>query len=232
VAGVTSQADQTCDFLALRYTSSGALSWSRTSEGTNEGIGEANALALDPAGRVAVTGRMGTMTAAEDFMTVAFSASGDTVWRWPYDGPASGFDAPTAIVAVPGGYVVTGMSTGIGTGLDFATIRFDSSSSVVSVPRTTAASDKFSLRRASPNPARDVVAFDLACPLPGEVEVSVFDVQGRSVGAGFHAIPLVPGTHRVRLDVSQLPAGLYLARVQGRNGNVSFDRTFKITLRR
>ena len=66
--------------------------------------------------------------------------------------------------------------------------------------------------RVWPNPAphRATVAFRLVAP--ASVRVSLVDVLGREVAAAAEA-PRGPGEHRVALDVSGLPAGVYVARL-------------------
>jgi hypothetical protein len=78
-----------------------------------------------PAG-VYLTGTTDLVYGAGDYVTTAVSADGAERWTASYDGPALGDDQPVGIVVSPDGSTVfvTGSSTGIGTGTDFATVAY------------------------------------------------------------------------------------------------------------
>jgi PQQ-like domain len=70
----------------------------------------------------------GTSKSYTDYQTMAYAAGTGTIrWRRAYDGPAHGSDEPTAISAAPdGGTVfVTGISDGVTTHEDYATVAYD-----------------------------------------------------------------------------------------------------------
>ena len=57
-------------------------------------------------------------------------------WVGRYDGPASAFDEAKDVVVDSDGYVyLTGLSTAVGTGLDYATIKYDASGNELWVAR-------------------------------------------------------------------------------------------------
>jgi len=68
-----------------------------------------------------------------------------------------------------------------------------------------------------PNPARDRVRVRVTGGQPDEVQVSVFDLAGRLRLAEAPAT-MLPGSHEITLDVSSLPAGLYLCEVRLASG--------------
>ncbi len=90
------------------------------------------ALALDHWENVVVTGQsQGLGTGAFDFGTVKYDGSGNRLWTRRYDGPLSASDQAYAVATDGTGNVyVTGSSTGVGTGLDYATIKMDSAGNV------------------------------------------------------------------------------------------------------
>jgi hypothetical protein len=58
-------------------------------------------------------------------VTVAYSGAGVQLWINHYDGPGNSDDRPTALAVDGSGNVfVTGYSTGIGSGYDYATIKY------------------------------------------------------------------------------------------------------------
>jgi subtilisin family serine protease len=65
-----------------------------------------------------------------------------------------------------------------------------------------------------PNPARERVWFPVRAPSgSGAMQISVYDVLGRRRIAARRG--LRPGPNRISIDVSDLPAGVYLYRLQG-----------------
>lgn len=65
----------------------------------------------------------------------------------------------------------------------------------------------------APNPARGAGTLTLALALPLSASVTLVDVLGRRVGR-IHEGPLPAGTHRLPVDVSALPSGVYVARLE------------------
>ena len=82
------------------------------------------------------------------------------------------------------------------------------------------------LAPAYPNPARTHATFMLSLASPREtVRVEAFDLLGRRV-AVLHDGPLAAGTHRLVLDGTGLPAGVYVVRSTA-NG---FDETRRVVI--
>jgi putative pyrroloquinoline-quinone binding quinoprotein len=98
--------------------------WASRYHGPGNGADLARTIAASPDGtKVFVTGDSGS-----DFATVAYAAGGGKrLWASRYDGPAHGFDQALSIAVSPGGHIVfvTGLSTGSGTGYDYATVAYD-----------------------------------------------------------------------------------------------------------
>ena len=81
------------------------------------------------------------------------------------------------------------------------------------------AAGAFALRAVWPNPASDraTVAFDLG--EAATVRLSVYDVLGREVTTA--EAPYGAGAHRLALDTSELPAGVYVVRLQAGDASQS-----------
>ncbi|MGH3502335.1 MAG: PQQ-binding-like beta-propeller repeat protein [Nocardioidaceae bacterium] len=110
--------------------------WVANYDGPQSGWGpsqdEGHDIVLAPDGqRVYVSGSSYASapgTLSPDFATVAYDAtSGERLWAARYDGPAGGADDQADLGMSPDGSTifVTGLSTGKGTGNDFATIAYD-----------------------------------------------------------------------------------------------------------
>ena len=73
------------------------------------------------------------------------------------------------------------------------------------------------LSLAGPNPARNRTALAVTLDRPARATVTLYDVLGRPALV-LDGGALAAGTHRIDLDVSALPAGLYLARLVSEGG--------------
>lgn len=94
------------------------------------------ALAIDGAGNVYVTGYSWGESSSSDYATIKYGSGGDQLWVARYDGPAHGEDWPLALVLDSvGNLYVTGWSQGNGTVVDYATVKYDGDGNVVWVAR-------------------------------------------------------------------------------------------------
>jgi len=133
---VTGSSDATSsgteDYLTIKYDASGTQQWLARYNGPGGGD-DAYAMAIDDNGNVYVTGdsRGGGPTFSYDYLTIRYdAATGDTIWTARYNGDGNGLDAALSIALDHRGNVfVTGYSTGNSTGLDMATIGYDSTGS-------------------------------------------------------------------------------------------------------
>src|SRR6266851_5152051 len=102
------------------------------------GQGGANSIAVDSnTGNVYVTGFSWGGETLQDYATVAYDAAGKELWFARYNGPANGYDFPSAIAvdSNTGNVYVTGRSDGIGTGYDYATVAYDATGAQLWVAR-------------------------------------------------------------------------------------------------
>jgi hypothetical protein len=113
------------DFATVKYSTSGQQLWAAYYNGPDNGRDATRALFVDPSGNVVVTGSSDGQGSGSDYATVKYSARGQQLWVARYNGPANEQDAPAALAMdAAGDIIVTGSSAGIGTGLDFATIKY------------------------------------------------------------------------------------------------------------
>ncbi|WP_207510898.1 SBBP repeat-containing protein [Longitalea luteola] len=126
VTGAISRLKTGLDYTTYKYDNNANRIWKKTYNGTGNGSDEATAMALDANGNVYVTGQSEGMGTGNDFATVKYDEAGNTQWVKRYNGPGNGFDQARAIAVDKSGNVyVTGPSGGIGTGSDYATIKYD-----------------------------------------------------------------------------------------------------------
>jgi hypothetical protein len=141
VTGASSGSGTSLDYATVAYRASdGHQLWVARYDGPGNFIDDAQAIAVGPStGNVYVTGGSDGIGTSSDYATVAYRASdGHQLWVKRYDGPGNGGDGAKFMAADPstGNIYVTGDSDGgIVTGLDQATVAYDSSGNELWVAR-------------------------------------------------------------------------------------------------
>jgi hypothetical protein len=145
VTGVSFGADTDFDYATIKYDTSGAQQWVARYNGPGNFNDGANALAIDGSGNIYVTGYstgLGTSGLPWDYATVKYNASGAEEWVARYNGPGDDYDEAAAVAVDDSGNVyVTGASTGLGSGLDSATIKYNASGTEEWVARYSGAAN-------------------------------------------------------------------------------------------
>jgi uncharacterized delta-60 repeat protein len=113
------------DYATIKYSSNGDTAWVRRYNGPADSLDGARSIAVDAWGNVYVTGTSYGSGTGEDYATMKYCANGDAAWVTRYNGPEDSTDWASAIAINDSGNVyVTGYSYGIGTDLDYATIKY------------------------------------------------------------------------------------------------------------
>lgn len=133
-----SEPDQNGDYLTIKYNANGSELWVARYNGSGNGEDVATSLALDAAGNVYVAGRSQEAGSGLDLTTVKYNTTGIEQWVATYNGPGNGndgtgifigfFTSHSLAVDGSGNVYVTGLSTGIGSGFDFTTIKYSQAS--------------------------------------------------------------------------------------------------------
>jgi hypothetical protein len=125
------------DYVALKYGPGGDVLWPGARyDGPAGGNDEAASIAVASSGDVYVTGRSVASGTGYDYATVKYGSNGQELWVARYDGPASGDDAAVALALDgQGNVLVTGSSKGMGTRLDYATVKYSSDKQQIWVRR-------------------------------------------------------------------------------------------------
>jgi hypothetical protein len=115
------------DYATVKYCAAdGSELWVRRYEGPGDYTDSATAIAVDNAGGVYVSGGSARSSSWFDYATIKYDADGNQQWVACYDGPANRNDVAYAIALDnAGGVYVTGYSRGSGSGLDYATLKYD-----------------------------------------------------------------------------------------------------------
>jgi hypothetical protein len=116
------------DRITVALSATGAALWTNRFEGPTDFFDRGNAIAVDVAGNVFVTGSATNGNNNHDFATVAYSNTGAPLWTNRFNGPANGQDVGYALAVDSSGNVfVTGRSTAGNGNFDFITIKYSSS---------------------------------------------------------------------------------------------------------
>ena len=117
----------TFDYATIKYNASGAEDWVARYDGPANSYDYAQAIAIDGAGNVYVTGGSIGSGTDFDFATIKYNSAGQEQWVARYNGPGNARDWAQAIAVDGSGNVyVTGNSAGSGIFDDYATIKYDS----------------------------------------------------------------------------------------------------------
>jgi hypothetical protein len=112
------------DYTTIKYDPDGNELWVKEygTEFTDDG---ASAIAMDDSGNVYVTGHSVGNELNYDYATIKYDPNGNELWVKRYNGPANSDDWALAI-AVDGSsnVYISGGSSGSGTGIDYATIKY------------------------------------------------------------------------------------------------------------
>jgi len=117
------------DYLTIKYDRlTGQVLW--IARYGNPGVDLARSIRVDGRGDVIVTGFSAGSGTGNDYATVKYNGqTGQRLWVARYNGPANSGDGATALALDDAGNIyVTGSSSGLGTGQDYATIKYDGQS--------------------------------------------------------------------------------------------------------
>ncbi|UCG91818.1 MAG: SBBP repeat-containing protein [candidate division WOR-3 bacterium] len=207
------------DYATVRYIFTGAERWVARYDGPDSGWDYAHALAVDDVGNVYVTGESWGAGTGLDYATVQYDSSGVEQWVARYDGPDNDDDVAYALAIDNGGNVyVTGRSDGIGTGKDYATIKY-SSVGIEEDAGFVIHDTRYHLR-IYPNPFRHNTTIRYTIQDAGytieEITLSIYDATGRLV-KDLRPTPYSLRPTQISWDGTdqanrQLPNGVYFLR--------------------
>ena len=133
-----SNAESSNDYATVKYNTNGTQQWAVRYNGPGNSTDDALSLAVDASQNVYVTGysAAGFEETNFDYATIKYNANGQQAWVSRYNGPANDHDRASAVALDGNGNVyVTGLSLGVGTSYDFATIKYDAAGVQQSVAR-------------------------------------------------------------------------------------------------
>jgi hypothetical protein len=124
VTGASWSPTTNMDIVTIKYDAAGDTQWIRRYNGASNGKDFPIAIALSDAGNVYVTGYCSVGNF--DYCTIEYDSAGHEDFVSVYNGPGDNNDMPHDMVLDDSGNVyVTGESFGSGTGIDYATVKYD-----------------------------------------------------------------------------------------------------------
>ena len=115
------------DLTTIKYSSSGVQQWVQRYDGPAHNSDHAYAIKADGSGNVYVTGYGSGNGTAWDYTTIKYNSSGVQQWIQIYNGSDNWNDVATSMqIDNSANVYITGISTGIGTSYDYATIKYNS----------------------------------------------------------------------------------------------------------
>lgn len=114
------------DYATMKFNASGERQWVARYNGPADGGDLPVSIGLDAEGNVYVTGASEGAGTGNDYATVKYNSLGEQQWVARYNGPANEKDDARSIaVDAEGNSYVTGVSAGIGSGNDYATLKYN-----------------------------------------------------------------------------------------------------------
>ncbi|MFQ5334517.1 MAG: SBBP repeat-containing protein, partial [Flavobacteriales bacterium] len=136
VAGTSDGTGTGRDCAVVKYDSLGNELWAARYNGPDSLDDWGQAVIVDDAGNVYLTGQTNTATAGADYITLKYDAQGNLQWARTYDGTASGSDIAVDVALDNAGNVfVTGKSEGTASMEDYVTVKYDNAGNQVWVQR-------------------------------------------------------------------------------------------------
>lgn len=123
VAGESAAADLGADYVTIKYDATGDLVWLQRYDGPHGSHDAAFAMAVDGPGNAYVTGYINDTLTGWSYVTLKYTANGDTAWVRRYGDGANAI--PRAItVDHNGNVIVTGSTNPLSSEADYATVKY------------------------------------------------------------------------------------------------------------
>ncbi|MEZ4690989.1 MAG: T9SS type A sorting domain-containing protein [Ignavibacteria bacterium] len=100
---------------------------------------------------------------------------------------------------------------------------------IVGISNNTELPEKFNLNQNFPNPFNPVTSIDFEIPFTGETELTVFDINGKTVDVLVNESKPA-GKYSITFNASNLPSGVYLYKLKTESGGRSYEAVKKMTL--
>ena len=195
------------DVLTLKISPSGNLIWSRVYDGTSNGTDQGITIAAGSDGSVYVGG--GTDRESNDliYLLLKYDVNGNLQWSKNYYVSDISEDFIYDVkLDQENNIYVTGISSGINSAFDFATIKYSQTTEIIQISNNIP--DGFFLNQNYPNPFNPSTNLEFEISKSGFVTLKVFDLLGNEVKILVNEIKPA-GSYSVKFDGSSLSSGIY-----------------------
>lgn len=128
VTGRSAGSETSYDYATIKYNTFGDSVWIRRYNGPENDFDDAKSIKVDISGNVYVTGTSAGIGTSSDYLTIKYNSTGNQQWIQRYDGPANSHDEANSLaIDLSGNVYITGISMGVGTSGDYATVKYNSS---------------------------------------------------------------------------------------------------------
>ena len=206
-AGLTDSFGEHGDHYLARINSSGDTLWSRTFGGDDED--HAHTLALASDGGYLLAGHTDSFESVNGDLYLIKTDS-DGIMQWIFTQPGPDYESFESLEQTSDGGVILAINhIPIGLSSNVVLMRLDNIESVSDfIPQPSS----FTLS-SYPNPFNATATISFTLPQADRIQLDVFDINGRAITtlANEH---FSAGEHRVSLDASLWPSGIYLCHLQ------------------
>jgi hypothetical protein len=195
------------DVLTLKVSPSGNLIWNRVYDGSGNGTDQGITIAAGSDGSLYVGG--GTDRESNDmiYLLLRYDADGNLQWVKNYYVSDLSEDFIYDIkLDQENNIYVTGISSGINSAYDFATIKYSQTAEIIQMSNNIP--DGFFLNQNYPNPFNPTTNLEFRISKIGFVSLKVYDLLGNEVKILVNEVK-PPGSYILEFDGSSLASGIY-----------------------
>ncbi|MEO0083725.1 MAG: SBBP repeat-containing protein, partial [candidate division WOR-3 bacterium] len=180
VTGCAENINTNKDIVTVKYLAEGNVQWVSVYNGNDDGNDEALAIAIDNFNNIYLTGYSYHRQTDGDYIIIKYNADGNVQGIAQYNGPANRFDKGVGLAIDNDNCIyVTGKSYGLNTSYDFATIKYQT---ITSLPADLKVSNyQRNSLSVYPNPMRNCARINYYLTTINNVHLSIFDISGREV---------------------------------------------------
>ena len=194
------------DVLTLKISPSGNLIWKRLYDGAGNGTDQGITITAGTDGNVYVGG--GTDRESNDmiYLLIKYDSAGNLKWTEDYYVSDLSEDFIYDVKLDQGQNIyVTGISSGINSAYDFATIKY---SQTTDIRTSNSIPEDFFLNQNFPNPFNPSTNLEFGISRSGFVSLKVYDLLGNEIAVLINEY-ILSGRYLVKFDGSSLASGIY-----------------------
>ena len=197
-------------YATVKYDNNGNQQWVQWYPGPSGSSNMSHALVTDYSGNVIITGSS-FYNGFNHYVTIKYDTYGNQKWLMTYSGLEAGNDFATALaVDINNNVFVTGRSWGID--YDVATIKYGPELLGIQTSGNTIPTE-YSLEQNYPNPFNPETNIKFSIPVAGDVNLSVYDIQGNKVAVILNRF-LSANEYNVKWDGTNFSSGVYFYKLQ------------------